>query len=57
MIKSLGLIPARGGSKGIRKKNLQKINGKPLIAYTIEQALKSNSSTGQASDPIHPLTC
>ena len=41
-MKSLGLIPARGGSKGIRKKNLQKINGKPLIAYTIEQALKSN---------------
>jgi CMP-N,N'-diacetyllegionaminic acid synthase len=41
-MKSLGLIPARGGSKGIKKKNLRKINGKPLIAYTIEQALKSN---------------
>ncbi len=41
-MKSLGLIPARGGSKGIKKKNIQKINGKPLIAYTIEQALKSN---------------
>ena len=40
-MKTLGLIPARGGSKGIKKKNLQKINGKPLIAYSIEQALKS----------------
>ena len=38
----LGLIPARGGSKGIKNKNIQIINGKPLIAYTIEQALKSN---------------
>ena len=37
----LAIIPARGGSKGIPKKNLYKINNKPLIAYTIEQAKKS----------------
>ena len=38
----LGIIPARGGSKGIPKKNIKDLKGKPLIAYTIEAALKSN---------------
>lgn len=43
-IKSVvGLIPARGGSKGIIKKNIKRLNGKPLIAYTIEAALKANA--------------
>ena len=37
----LGVIPARSGSKGIKKKNLIKLNNKPLIQYTIEQAKKS----------------
>lgn len=36
---TLGLIPARGGSKGIPRKNLLPIAGKPLIAWTIEAAL------------------
>lgn len=40
----LGLIPARGGSKGIKNKNLKLLNGKPLIAHTIELALKSKLS-------------
>ena len=35
----LGLIPARGGSKGIPRKNLRPIAGKPLINWTIETAL------------------
>lgn len=35
------LIPARGGSKGIPNKNLKSFCGKPLIAWTIEQALSS----------------
>ncbi len=39
--KILGLIPARGGSKGIPRKNLIEIKGKPLIAWTIEEAKKS----------------
>ena len=39
--KILGLIPARGGSKGVPRKNIREIAGKPLIAYTIEAALKS----------------
>ena len=34
----LGLIPARGGSKGIKKKNIKNLLGKPLISYTIECA-------------------
>lgn len=35
----LALIPARGGSKGVPRKNVRPIAGKPLIAYTIETAL------------------
>ena len=42
MTKVLGLITARGGSKGIPKKNIEHVGGKPLIAWTIEAALKSN---------------
>ena len=38
----LGLIPARGGSKGIPRKNLRKIAGKPLIAWTIEAAQEAS---------------
>jgi len=40
-LKIVGIVPARGGSKGIPKKNLKKIAGKPLIQYTFESALKS----------------
>ena len=39
----VGVIPARGGSKGIPYKNIQKLGGRPLISYTIEAALKSKS--------------
>jgi len=34
-------ICARGGSKGVKNKNIKKLHGKPLIAYTIEQAKES----------------
>jgi len=37
----VGLIPARGGSKGLPGKNLKPLAGKPLIAWTIEAALGS----------------
>ena len=37
----LGLIPARGGSKGIPRKNIKDMAGKPMIARTIEVGLKS----------------
>jgi CMP-N,N'-diacetyllegionaminic acid synthase len=36
----LVVIPARGGSKGVPKKNIKLLNGKPLINYTIEAAQK-----------------
>jgi CMP-N,N'-diacetyllegionaminic acid synthase len=41
MTKIIGLIPARGGSKGIPGKNIKELAGKPLIAWTIEAALDS----------------
>lgn len=37
-MKVLGVIPARGGSKGIPKKNSKLLHGKPLMQYTIESA-------------------
>lgn len=37
-IKILGVIPARGGSKGIPRKNLAPLAGKPLLAFTLEAA-------------------
>ena len=37
----LGLIGARGGSKGVPRKNLVEVAGKPLISYTFEEAAKS----------------
>lgn len=40
----LCVIPARGGSKGIRRKNVRPIAGKPLLVWTIEQALQARSS-------------
>lgn len=37
----LAIIPARGGSKGVPRKNIRKVAGKPLIAWTIEAAKNS----------------
>ena len=39
---NLCVIPARGGSKRIPRKNIKSFNGKPIIAYSIEAALNSN---------------
>lgn len=39
-MKTLFLIPARGGSKGIPRKNIKKLKGKPLIQYSIDVARK-----------------
>lgn len=39
----LAIIPARGGSKGLPRKNIKPFNGKPLIQYTIEAALRAKS--------------
>jgi CMP-N-acetylneuraminic acid synthetase len=44
-IRVLGIITARGGSKGIPRKNLVSLLGKPLLAYTVEAALASKKLT------------
>lgn len=41
MMKVLGLIPARGGSKGVPGKNIRLLNGKPLLEYSAASALES----------------
>lgn len=41
----LALVPARGGSKGVPRKNLRPLGGKPLIAWTIEAALATRGVT------------
>lgn len=41
----LAIIPARGGSKGVLRKNIRIVAGKPLIAHSIEQALQSKKIT------------
>ena len=40
-MKTIALIPARGGSKGVPRKNIKRIFGKPLICWSIEQALEA----------------
>lgn len=40
-MKILGVVPARGGSKGIPRKNIVFLAGKPLITYTLEAAIKA----------------
>lgn len=39
----LGLVTARGGSKGVPRKNIREMNGKPLLAYTAEAAFDARS--------------
>lgn len=40
-MKNIAIIPARSGSKGLKDKNIKDLCGKPLMAYTIEAAIKS----------------
>lgn len=42
-LRVLGLVPARGGSRGIPRKNVRPLAGRPLLAYTAEAALASRS--------------
>lgn len=43
MMRVLGVIPARGGSKGVPRKNIRMLNGRPLLSYTVEAALAATS--------------
>jgi len=43
--RTLGVIPARGGSKGVPRKNVRPLAGRPLLAYTIDAARKSRALT------------
>ena len=45
MSENIAIIPARGGSKRVPKKNILEFFGKPMIAWTIEAAIKSNTFT------------
>lgn len=40
-MEKIAVIPARSGSKGLKDKNIKKLNGKPMMAYTIEAAIQS----------------
>ncbi len=40
-VKKIAVITARSGSKGLKDKNIKLLNGKPLMAYTIEAAKQS----------------
>jgi len=44
-MRTLGIIPARGGSKGVRRKNVRSVAGEPLIAYAIRVAQESRLLT------------
>jgi CMP-N-acetylneuraminic acid synthetase len=45
--KILALIPARGGSKGVPRKNIRRLGDHPLIAYTIKAAMEAMDVLGQ----------
>lgn len=38
---NIAIIPARSGSKGLKDKNIKMLNGKPMLAYTVEAAIKT----------------
>ncbi len=54
-METLFLIPARGGSKGLPGKNVKLLNGKPLIHYSIEAALKLTSPANICVSTDDPL--
>lgn len=58
--KTTVIIPARGGSKGIPRKNIAPLYGKPMLAWSIEEALKSDETdrviVSTDSDEIASIT-
>jgi CMP-N-acetylneuraminic acid synthetase len=53
----LGIIPARGGSKGVPGKNIKMLGGKPLITHTIEVSLRSKLTTTIVSTDDENIAC
>ena len=56
--KTLAIIPVRGGSVGIPRKNARLLRGKPLLAYGIEAALRSEEISAvvvSTEDPVVAL--
>ena len=51
MRKLIAIITARSGSKGLKDKNIKSLNGKPLLAYSVEAANKSG-----VFDTVHVST-
>lgn len=51
MKKLIAIITARSGSKGLKDKNIKQLNGKPLLAYSVEAAIKSG-----VFDTVHVST-
>ncbi len=58
-MKSLVIIPARGGSKGIPHKNIKPLNGKPLIYYTIDvaRAIVTDENVCVSTDDDEIIKC
>ncbi|HEX5624443.1 MAG TPA: acylneuraminate cytidylyltransferase family protein [Saprospiraceae bacterium] len=54
MLETLGIIPARGGSKRIPGKNLRTLSGKPLVCYAMEAALLANGISDLLLSSDHP---
>lgn len=50
-MRNIAIIPARSGSKGLKDKNIKELNGKPLLAYSVEAALQSGEF-----DTVHVST-
>ena len=51
-MKNVAIIPARSGSKRLKDKNIKLLNGKPLLAYSIEAALQA-----EIFDQVMVSTC
>ena len=54
-MKNIAVIPARGGSKGLKDKNIKELCGKPLLAYSVEAALQSGifDTVHVSTDSVH----
>ena len=52
----LCVVPARGGSKGVPRKNLRLVGGKPLLVWTLEQALSARPAMDVVVSTVTAIT-